>query len=164
MRNDILPRAFYARDTVQVARELLGCAIRFGGKTGVITEVEAYLQHGDEAAHVHRGRTRRTEVLFGPPGHAYVYLNYGIHYCLNVACEPEGKAGCVLIRSVEGWGNGPGRLTKFAGITLKENGCDLTRGPITIHGPARPVERIEVTPRIGIRKSAHLPLRFIAGD
>lgn len=164
MNDDILPRDFYARDPVKVARDLLGCVIRFDGKSGVIAEVEAYLQDGDEAAHSARGRTRRTTVLFGPPGHAYVYLSYGVHYCLNVACEPEGKAGCVLIRSVTGWGDGPGKLTKFAGITLTQNGCDLTRGPITIHRGTKRVKRIEVTPRIGIRKSAHLPLRFLLGE
>ena len=72
MNDDILPRDFYARDPVKVARDLLGCVIRFDGKSGVIAEVEAYLQDGDEAAHSARGRTRRTAVLFGPPGHAYV--------------------------------------------------------------------------------------------
>ncbi len=161
MPADILPRKFYARSPVDVARDLLGCRIRFRGREGVIREVEAYLEDGDEAAHVWRGKTPRTQVLFGPPGHAYVFLNYGIHYCLNVACEPEGKAGCVLIRAVDGWGDGPGKLTKAVGITLAENGCDLLKGPITIHRRTAEPREIEVTPRIGIRRSAHLPLRFV---
>lgn len=164
MPADILPRKFYARSPVDVARDLLGCRIRFQGREGRIREVEAYLQDGDQAAHIRRGKTPRTEVLFGPPGHAYVFLNYGIHYCLNVACEPEGKAGCVLIRAVDGWGDGPGKLTKAVGITLAENGCDLLKGPITIHRRTAGPREVQVTPRIGIRRSAHLPLRFVLRD
>lgn len=155
----ILPRAFYARPTVEVARDLLGKRLVMSGRAGRILEVEAYLAEGDEAAHVWRGRTPRTEVLFGPPGHAYVFLNYGVHYCLNVVAEPEGTAGCVLIRAVEGVGDGPGKLTRALGITLAQNGADLTRGALTIRD-APEVRAIEVTPRIGIRRSADLPLRF----
>jgi DNA-3-methyladenine glycosylase len=133
------------------------------GRGGRIVEVEAYLGVGDEAAHAARGRTRRTEVLFGPPGHAYIYLIYGIHYCLNVVAEPEGTAGCVLIRGVEGVGDGPGKVTRALGLTLDHNGLDLVRGPLRIHqrtGPARPVR---ATTRVGITKSADLPLRFLMG-
>lgn len=161
MPRSVLPRSFYARPTVEVARALLGCILRFGGHAGIIREVEAYLPDGDEAAHAWRGRTARTEVLFGPPGHAYVFLNYGLHFCLNVACEPEGTPGCVLIRAVEGWGDGPGKLTRHVGITLALNGADLTRGPLTVHRPPAPPGRIMVTPRIGIRRSRELPLRFV---
>jgi DNA-3-methyladenine glycosylase len=158
----VLPRRFYARPTVEVARALLGCVVRFGAHEGVIVETEAYLPEGDEAAHAWRGRTPRTAVLFGPPGHAYVFLNYGVHHCLNVVCEPEGVPGCVLVRAVAGWGDGPGKLTRHAGITLELNGADVTRGPLTIHrAPAAPVE-ITVTPRIGIRRGRELPLRFLA--
>lgn len=157
----ILPRAFYARPTVEVARDLLGKRLLLNGRGGRILEVEAYLAEGDEAAHVWRGRTRRTEVLFGEPGHAYVFLNYGIHYCLNVVAEPAGIAGCVLIRRVEGAGDGPGKLTRALGITLEHYGADLTRGPLLIQD-APDVARIEVTARIGIRRSADLPLRFRA--
>lgn len=155
----ILPRAFYARPTVEVARGLLGKRLLLGGHGGRILEVEAYLPLGDEAAHAWRGRTRRTEVLFGPPGHAYVFLNYGVHYCLNVVAEPEGIPGCVLIRSVEGAGDGPGKLTRALGITLEHYGADLTRGPLVIRDAPDP-RSVEVTPRIGIRRSAELPLRF----
>lgn len=156
----VLGRSFYAGETVEVARGLLGCELRFGEKAGEIREVEAYLPAGDEAAHAWRGRTARTEVLFGAPGHAYVFLNYGMHWCLNVVCEPEGTPGCVLIRAVAGWGEGPGRLTRYAGITGAENGCDLVGGRLTIAGPGRGGGRVEVTRRVGIRRSAELPLRF----
>ena len=163
MTAELLQREFYAAPAIQVARGLLGCVLEYKGLGGRIVEVEAYLGEGDEAAHSFRGVTPRTRVIFGPPGHAYVYLNYGIHYCLNVVAEPEGRAGCVLIRSVEGVGKGPGKLSRALGITLEQNGCDLTRGPLVIR-KGRPPLRIAVTPRIGIRKSAELPLRFLAID
>lgn len=158
----VLPRSFYARPTVEVARSLLGQRLEFQGRGGRILEVEAYLPEGDEAAHAWRGRTARTEVLFGPPGHAYVFLAYGMHCCLNVVAEPEGVPGCVLIRAVEGVGDGPGKLTRALGITLEQNGWDLIRSPLRILRERPPAhESITVTPRIGIRRSAHLPLRFV---
>lgn len=163
MSSEILGREFYSAPAIEVARSLLGCVLEFKGLGGRIVEVEAYLGEGDEAAHSYRGITPRTRVIFGPPGHAYVYLSYGIHYCLNVVAEPEGQAGCVLIRAVEGIGDGPGKLTRALGITKEQNGCDLTRGPITIHN-GRPPLQIVATPRIGIRKCAELPLRFLAKD
>lgn len=161
MTSQLLQREFYSAPAIEVARGLLGCVLEYKGLGGRILEVEAYLGEGDEAAHSFRGVTPRTRVIFGPPGHAYVYLNYGIHHCLNVVAEPEGRAGCVLIRAVEGIGDGPGKLTRVLGITLDLNGCDLTRGPLTIRRGPRPSE-IVVTPRIGIRKSIDLPLRFLA--
>src|ERR1700686_2350206 len=103
-----LPRSFYARETVEVAPDLLGKVIRHGPATARIVETEAYLGVGDAAAHSARGPTPRTNVIFGPPGHAYVYLIYGMHYCLNIVAEPEGVAGCVLIRAVEPVGDGGG--------------------------------------------------------
>jgi len=186
----ILPRSFYARPTVEVARALLGkilvhCESTNAGENehiaaGRIVETEAYLGTVDPAAHAYRGMTPRTRVLFGPAGHAYVYLIYGMHYCLNVSCEKEGSAGCVLLRAIEPVteiaapsGSGPGRLTRALGITLKHNGGDVTRGPITIRetagtifeaGLAEPF-KIGVSPRIGIAKAKDLPLRFfIAGN
>jgi DNA-3-methyladenine glycosylase len=162
MAGRILTRAFYEMPTVEVARGLLGCRLEFNGRGGTIREVEAYLPEGDEAAHAWRGRTARTEVLFGKPGRAYVFLNYGVHHCLNVVAGPEGVPGCVLIRSVKGLGDGPGKLTRAAGITLAENGCDLTKGPLMIRAGEAPKE-ILVTRRIGIRRSAELMLRFVAG-
>ncbi len=146
---------------MEVARDLLGCVLEFNGRAGRIVEVEAYLPEGDEAAHAWRGRTKRTEVLFGEPGHAYVFVNYGIHHCLNVVVEPAGTPGCILIRHVEGLGDGPGKVTRAAGITGAQNGCDLTRGPIVIRRGKAPAS-IVVTPRIGIRRSVDLMLRFVA--
>ncbi len=95
-----LPPRFFAQPTIDVARALPGCRLQFGPHEGIITETEAYLPEGDQAAHAFRGRTPRTEVLFGPPGRAYVFLIYGIHHCLNVVCEPEGIPGCVDRKSV----------------------------------------------------------------
>jgi DNA-3-methyladenine glycosylase len=159
----VLPRSFYARPAPDVARDLLGRTLSFQGHSGRILEVEAYLAENDPAAHAYAGRTRRTEVLFGPPGHAYIYLIYGMYHCLNVVCEPEGVPGCVLIRSVEGCGDGPGKLTRAMGITAAEYGCDLTRGPLRIL--ATPViDSVVVTPRIGIRQARELPLRFLAAS
>ncbi len=173
-----LKRSFYLRPTVQVARDLLGKIIVHGETSGRIVEVEAYLGEGDLAAHSAAGRTNRTQVIFGPPGHAYVYFIYGMYECLNLVAEPEGVAGCVLIRAlepisgidvmrerrptarrVEDLANGPGKLTRALGINLKNNGCDVTRGPIVVCEGDRTGE-IGVSPRIGITKSADLPLRF----
>ena len=163
----VLPRSFYARPATDVARALLGKILTHGDASGRIVETEAYLGVTDPAAHAYRGPTPRTRVLFGPPGHAYVYLIYGIHNCLNIVAEPEGAAGCVLIRALEpGRGvarptNGPGKLTRALGITLRHNGCDVTRGPIMVSAPKAPASfEIGVSPRIGITKAAHLPLRF----
>lgn len=165
-----LPRSFYARDTVAVARDLLGKVIRHGPAHARIVETEAYLSVDDAAAHSARGMTPRTKVIFGPPGHAYVYLIYGMHHCLNIVAEQKGVAGCVLIRAVEPVGaaaeaalpsNGPGKLTRALGITLEHYGTDLTRGPITLYEPPdkEPFE-IGTSPRIGISQAAELPLRF----
>jgi len=166
----LLRRSFYARPTVEVARDLLGKIIRHGPSSARIVETEAYLGTDDPAAHSARGVTPRTKVIFGPPGHAYVYLVYGMHYCLNIVAEPKGVAGCVLIRAVEPIdhsagitqpSNGPGKLTRAMGITLQHYGADLTRGPITLHQPRdqAPFE-IAISPRIGISEAADLPLRF----
>jgi len=167
-----LDRSFYARPTVEVARGLLGKVIRHAQAFARIVEVEAYLGQDDDAAHSARGLTRRTRAIFGPPGHAYVYLIYGMHHCLNIVAEPEGVAGCVLIRAVEPLrgitraANGPGKLTRALGITLEHYGADLTRGPLTVHeAAAGEAFEIAVSRRIGITKAQELPLRFfIAGN
>lgn len=168
---------------MDAARALLGKIIVHGTTAGRIVETEAYLGSGDLAAHSARGETARTKVIFGPPGHAYVYFIYGMYDCLNIVVEPEGIAGCVLIRAVEPvegieemrarrgvekleqLANGPGKLTRALGITLRHNGADLTRGPITIHLPEKrsPFDTA-VSPRIGITKSPDLPLRFYIKD
>ncbi len=157
----ILDRSFFSRSTVEVARALLGKFIVHDGVAACIRETEAYLPSGDPAAHSFAGLTARTRVIFGPPGHAYVYLNYGVHYMLNIVVEPEGVPGCVLIRSA-GEFSGPGRLTKGLGIDLSHYGADLTSGPLTIRdGQNIPDEDVLITPRIGITKAPEKPLRFL---
>lgn len=181
----ILTRAFYARPTVEVARDLLGKILVHGAAAGMIVETEAYLGGDDLAAHSARGITRRTRVIFGPPGHAYVYFIYGMYECLNLVAEPEGRPGCVLIRALEpvagldlmrqrrpkahggrDLASGPGRLTLAMGITRAHNGADVTRGELVVRRQSRePDIKIEVTERIGITRCADLPLRFlIAGN
>ncbi len=177
----ILPRSFYARPAVQVSRDLLGKVLVHGPAAGIIVETEAYLGGEDLAAHSARGVTNRTRVIFGPPGHAYVYLIYGMYECLNLVAEREGQPGCVLIRALEPvagvdvmkarrgaegrlhqLANGPGKLTLAMGITRRQNGADVTRGSLVVRLPASASEiEIEVTPRIGITQSADLPLRFV---
>jgi DNA-3-methyladenine glycosylase len=182
--NAPLARAFYLRSAPQVARDLLGKIVALDGVSGRIVETEAYLGEDDGAAHSARGITPRTRILFGPPGHAYVYFIYGMYDCLNIVCEPEGIAGCVLIRALEpltgldqmrtrrgsakrdeDLANGPGKLTRALGIKISHNGVDVTKGPITIHesGEAKQFE-IATSARIGITKSADLPLRFFIKD
>jgi len=189
-----LTRAFFARSPRRVARDLLGkILLRDAGKLHLsarVVEVEAYLGINDPAAHAAAGNTARTSVLFGPPGHAYVYFIYGNHYCLNVSCEREGKAGSVLFRALEplfgvqemarargitlhGPGDlpkltsGPGRLAQAFGITRpRDNGCDLTSpasGLWLAEDGFRP-RTIQITPRIGISKAADQPLRYILAE
>jgi DNA-3-methyladenine glycosylase len=181
----ILPRSFYQRDAVTVARELLGKILVNGDTAGIIVETEAYPGGDDLASHSAAGITDRTRVIFGPPGHAYVYLSYGIHTCMNIVAEAEGTAGCVLIRALEpvagveamrgrrqgarrsptqprDLASGPGKLTQALGITLGHYGADLTRGEFVVKEPAGEKRfHIDVTPRIGITKCADRPLRFV---
>jgi DNA-3-methyladenine glycosylase len=181
----ILARDFYARPAVEVARDCLGKILVHGKTAARIVETEAYLGVDDRAAHAWRGVTDRTRVIFGPPGHVYVYFIYGMYECLNFTAEEEGKAGSVLIRAVEplvgietmrrrrpsakrveDLASGPGKLTLALGITRKQNGADLTRGPLQVRRLAE-TQRfdIEVTPRVGITHCADWPLRFlIAGN
>ena len=178
---EVLPRSFYERSAVEVARDLLGKILVLGRAAGRIVEVEAYLGLKDPAAHAWHGLTGRTSVLFGPPGHAYVYFVYGMYECLNVVAEPEGSPGCVLIRALEplagvplmrrrrpnvrrmeDLASGPGKLTIAMGITRRHNGADLTQGPLTIRRPETIAPfHIGVTPRIGIRHSKDWPLRYV---
>jgi DNA-3-methyladenine glycosylase len=181
----ILPRSFYARPTIEVARGLLGQVLVHGRTAGIIVETEAYLGGDDLASHSARGITDRTRVIFGPPGHAYVYFIYGMYECLNLVAERDGRAGCVLIRALqpldgidlmrrrrpaarkpEQLANGPGKLTLAMAITRRQNGVDVTRGHLVVRAPrARAEFEIAVTRRIGITQCADLPLRFlIAGN
>jgi DNA-3-methyladenine glycosylase len=181
----ILKRAFYARPTIDVARDLLGKVVVHGPTAGMIVETEAYPGGEDLASHSARGITPRTRVIFGQPGHAYVYFIYGMYCCLNVVCEPDGTAGGVLVRAlepltgieimqsrraaarkVEDLASGPGKLTLALAITLQHNGADVTRGSLVVR---EPLEKrrfdIRVTPRIGISQCVDAPLRFlIAGN
>jgi len=177
----ILKRVFYERPTLEVARDLLGKVVVHGPTAGMIVETEAYPGGEDAASHSARGITPRTRVLFGPPGHAYVYFIYGMYQCLNFVCEPDGTAGGVLVRAlepvagigimqgrrpsarkVEDLASGPGKLTLALAITLQQNGADVTRGSLVVREPLdkRRFE-IQVTPRIGISQCADAPLRFI---
>jgi DNA-3-methyladenine glycosylase len=183
--SELLDRDFYARPAIEVARDCLGKILLHGSTAGRIVEVEAYLGVGDRAAHSWRGVTNRTQVIFGPPGHAYVYFIYGMYECLNFVAEPEGQAGCVLIRALqpvagiatmrrrrpaartlEDLASGPGKLTLAMGITRKLNGADLVTGPMQVRRPydESPI-KIETSARIGIKHNADWPLRFtIAGN
>ncbi|MCL5883828.1 MAG: DNA-3-methyladenine glycosylase [Deltaproteobacteria bacterium] len=160
-RSKALPRAFYDRDTVAVAKDLLGKHLIHvaGGaeRIGRIVEVEAYLGPHDRASHSSRGLTARTRIMFGPPGHAYVYLVYGLHCCMNVVTERDGHASAVLIRAVEpvknteGSTRGPGRLCKAMRIDRRLNGHDLTSDDFHIADPPVPEPLSIVTkPRVGV--------------
>ncbi|MGB8580209.1 MAG: DNA-3-methyladenine glycosylase [Candidatus Sulfotelmatobacter sp.] len=185
-----LNRSFFARSPSRVARALLGKILVREGSVRLaarIVEVEAYLGANDPAAHSAAGHTPRNSVLFGPPGFAYVYFIYGNHYCLNVSCEREGKAGGVLFRAVEPlFGmeemarsrgispltphdlprltSGPGRLAQAFGITRsRDNGADLTSpaSALWLGEDGFRATNIRITPRIGITKATDQPLRFI---
>lgn len=169
-----LPRSFYNRKVLTVARDLLGKLLvhRVDGRprVGRIVEVEAYLGPGDMAAHTARGPTPRTRAMFGPPGHIYVYLVYGLHHCMNVVTEPEGVGTAVLLRALEpvanlpAPANGPGRVCKVMGITLDHYGHDLLSDTLFIAKP--PVATrfaVVARPRVGVDYAgewAHKLLRF----
>ena len=173
----MLPKSFYARDAETVAKDVLGKhLIVVNGndiKRGRIVETEAYLGQKDLACHASKGRTKRTEVIFGPPGYAYVYLIYGMYDLFNLVTDVEGSAHAVLIRAVEplddgleGKTDGPGKLTRTLGITRAHNKLALT-GPELWLEDAPPPETVQVTPRIGIdyaKEWKDAPLRFFDGD
>lgn len=170
----ILPPEFYARDTASVAQDLLGATLvhQVDGlrRAGIIVEVEAYLGQHDLAAHSSKGITKRTGIMFGPPGFAYVYLIYGIYHCMNVVTEPEGHGAAVLIRALQPVQNlpdntrGPGLVCKAMGIDRQLNGHDLCSDDFHIAAPAsRPPVTIVQRPRIGVAYAAEWadkPLRF----
>jgi DNA-3-methyladenine glycosylase len=176
-----LEAEFFDRSVHDVARDLIGCALLFNGVGGVIVECESY-ERDDPACHAYVGLTGRTEPLFGPPGHAYVYLSYGIHSCLNFVCEPEGAAAAVLIRALEPmWGvekmarrrrrererdlcSGPGKLTEALEIGLEVNRAPLAEPPFELRARDHGWRQVEVArgPRIGITRAAELPWRFYA--
>jgi DNA-3-methyladenine glycosylase len=171
-----LRRSFFTRSVHTVAPDLIGATLLFKGVGGVIVEVEAY-HHTDPAAHSFGGRTERNAVMFGPPGYAYVYRSYGIHWCLNFVCEPEGVASAVLIRALvptHGLAvmrrrrgvtderllcSGPGRLSQALGITDAQYGLPLDNPPFEIFARADDVE-VAVGPRIGLTKAIEHPWRY----
>ena len=190
----ILPRRFYARPTLEVARDLIGKVLVHdapaGLTSGVIVEVEAYIGESDPACHAAPGPTARNAPLYGPPGFAYVYLNYGIHYLVNAVTEPEGSPAAVLIRALEpyegeplmrrrrarGTGRpagafaraelcrGPGNLTRALGITLRKNRFDLTSSALRIEDRGLPRPRVAWSRRIGINVGVEQEWRCYAAE
>ena len=174
-------RDFFARSVHEVAPELIGATLLLGGVGGVIVEVEAYDQE-DPASHGFRGPTPRTTAMFGPPGHAYVYRSYGIHWCLNLVCDVEGRAEAALVRALEpthgldrmrqrrgvadvrALCSGPGKLCQALAITREHDGLPLDEPPFELM--ARSAEpAIAVGPRIGITRAVELPWRYgLAGS
>jgi DNA-3-methyladenine glycosylase len=173
-----LPRTFYDRDTIFVARELLGKLLVHGDRVGRIVETEAYLGPHDLAAHSARGLTKRNAPMFGPPGYAYVYLIYGMYHCMNVVTERAGHASAVLLRAVEpvrgvtGKTNGPGLLCNAMEIDRRFNGWDLLSREFFIAevrgAEGAPTFNIVKRPRIGVDYAGHWARRhlrfYIAGN
>jgi DNA-3-methyladenine glycosylase len=189
-----LPRVFYSRPTLEVARDLIGMVLihetRAGVAAGVIVETEAYIGESDPACHAAPGPTLRNAPLYGPPGIAYVYINYGVHYLANAVTEPEGSPAAVLIRALEpqagealmrrrrsrGSGRhadafaqadvcrGPGNLTRALGISLRQNQLDLTDGPLRIEDWGLPQRPVAWTPRIGLTVGVEARWRSVASD
>jgi DNA-3-methyladenine glycosylase len=177
----LLHHAFFDRSVHAVAPDLIGATLLVKGVGGVIVEVEAY-HHTDPAAHSYGGRTERNAIMFGPPGHAYVYRSYGIHWCLNFVCEGEGSASAVLIRALEPLQglpamrrrrglsdirllcSGPGRLCEALGVTRAYDGLALDSPPFELRARTEAVE-VVAGPRIGITKAAEKPWRYgLAGS
>ena len=188
----LLSREFFADHALQVAPRLLGCVLEHQTAEGLVavelTEVEAYEGSVDPASHSYRGRTARNAVMFGPPGHAYVYFTYGMHFCANLTCGPEGTATAVLLRAgriVEGaplaaarrlagrpaarvpdrdLARGPGRLGQALGIDRAQNGADACdpASPLRVRAAARPVPPAQISrgPRVGVSSAADWPWRF----
>lgn len=167
-------RDFYARPCLEVAAGLLGKHLchRIGRRvlSGRIVETEAYIGEEDQACHARFGPTPRARLLFGPPGHAYVFLIYGMYDCFNVVAEPDGRPAAVLVRAVEpdegvtGKTDGPGKLTRALHITRAHNGLDLTRGRLWIEDRGEPAPQIAATARIGVEYAgewARRPWRFV---
>jgi DNA-3-methyladenine glycosylase len=195
---DILPRDFFDRPSVAVAPDLLGCLLSHETAEGLVTvrltEVEAYMGEADPASHAFRGRTARNAVMYGPPGHAYVYFTYGMHFCVNLVCQPEGHASAVLLRAgqvVDGvplaaarrsqrsrpaavhrerdLARGPALLCEALGIDRSQDGADVCTPTSPLRALARPepvpAAGISSGPRVGISRAADVAWRFwITGD
>jgi DNA-3-methyladenine glycosylase len=176
-----LRRDFFARSVHEVAPALIGCTLLVDDVGGRIVEAEAY-HHEDPASHSYRGPTERNRSMFGPPGHAYVYRSYGIHWCLNLVCEEEGEAAAVLLRALEPTHgidlmrarrgllderllcSGPGRLCQALGVTRALDGAPLDRPPFAVYAPEQTVEVVRGV-RVGITRAVELPWRYgLAGS
>jgi DNA-3-methyladenine glycosylase len=175
----VLRRSFFARSVHEVAPDLIGVTLLVDGVGGRIVEVEAYDQE-DPASHGYRGRTSRNEAMFGPPGHAYVYRSYGIHWCLNLVCGDEGVPEAALIRALEptvgitaqrrrrgvedlrALCSGPGKLCQALGITRDHDGLPLDRAPFRLEARSGAPE-IVTAPRIGITRATELSWRYLEG-
>jgi DNA-3-methyladenine glycosylase len=171
-----LTRSFFNRGVLEVAPDLIGATLLVGGVGGILVEVEAY-HHTDPAAHSYHGPTERNAVMFGPPGYAYVYRSYGIHWCLNLVCEPKGSAAAVLLRAIEPTHglatmrrrrgvadvrllcSGPGRLCEALGVTRKHNGLALDAPPFELFAREGEVEVVAGV-RIGLTKAVEKPWRY----
>jgi DNA-3-methyladenine glycosylase len=184
-RSDTLPRSFFDRPVLEVAPDLLGAVLTHGAVSVRLTEVEAYDGANDPASHAFRGPTPRTTVMFGAPGHLYVYFTYGMHHCVNLVCGPDGTASAVLLRAGEvvagldqarahrggitkdsALARGPANLVRALGLGPQHNGLDVIgRGPVRIRtGNADPSE-IRTGPRVGVSTGASRPWRFwLDGD
>lgn len=183
----VLPRGFYAREARALAPKLLGKVLYHGARSGRIVEVEAY-ERDDPASHAFRGPGRRNAVMFGPPGHLYVYFSYGVHWCANVVCDEDGRGAAVLVRALSPLQgidvmfaarpaarrhrdlcSGPGRLTQALGLNGSHDGADLVGGDRDVwlldDGEAAPSRSVVQTTRIGITKAADRPWRwYVDGD
>jgi DNA-3-methyladenine glycosylase len=175
----VIAQSFFARSVHDVAPDLIGTTFLCDGVGGVVVEVEAY-DHEDPAAHGYGGRTERNASMFGPPGHAYVYRSYGIHWCVNFVCEGVDVAAAVLIRALEpthgidvmrarrgvdelrALCSGPGKLCQALGITREHDGLPLDRPPFELH-ERREVVEVVSGPRIGITKAVDEPWRYAIG-
>ena len=171
-----LTKSFFRRSVHEVAPDLIGATLLFNGVGGRLVEVEAY-HHTDPAAHSYHGPTARNAVMFGPPGYAYLYRSYGIHWCLNFVCEEEGSASAVLIRALEptrglpamrrqrglvdsrALCSGPGKLCEALGVTAKHNGLPLDREPFELRARTETPDVVAGV-RIGITKAAEKPWRY----
>jgi DNA-3-methyladenine glycosylase len=178
-----LCQGFFARSALEVARDLIGCGFLFDGVGGRIVETEAYRQD-DPCCHGYRGMTARNAVLFGPPGHLYVYFTYGMHYCSNIACEEQGVGAGVLLRALEPEAgiermierrgiseprllcSGPARLAQALGMAREQNGLPVWRAPLAIFGRPEggPSPALVTTPRIGVRGGDQKPWRFVDAE
>jgi DNA-3-methyladenine glycosylase len=183
----VVPREFFARSSLDVAPELLGCSIANGEVVVRLSEVEAYDGADDPGSHAFTGLTPRNEVMFGPPGHLYVYFTYGMHWCANLVCGPAGRAGAVLLRAGEvvagvdtarrrrpaarsdrDLARGPARLTSALGLSRSDNGADVCAPDALLRalaGPGTDPGRIKRGPRVGLAQAADRPWRFwLDGD